>query len=185
MLTGCSGSAVKIRHCPATVSDLLGSARSHCLSGREGADTIEVRRESGDRFRQATLCPLFRGRRRTLMFVSRSSCIRSIVWLFFSLVILGSPADAKTPGTLRGTVSDPLGAAISNAKVVLIQQGNEVKITGTDQDGVFVFSPVDAGRYSIRVEAPGFQNKDSSSLFLSAGATLSVSLSLQIGSLSQ
>jgi hypothetical protein len=41
MLTGCSGSAVKIRHCPATVSDLLGSARSHCLSGREGADTMK------------------------------------------------------------------------------------------------------------------------------------------------
>ena len=76
------------------------------------------------------------------MFVSRSSCIRSIAWLFFSLVILGSPLDAKTAGSLRGTVVDPLGAAISNAKVVLIQQGDEVKVTSTDQDGVFVFSPV-------------------------------------------
>ena len=163
----------------------LKSAKSHCPSGWEGADDVNEVASQETGLVSTILANPFRGRKRTLMFVSRSSCIKSIVWLLFSLVILGSPADAKSAGTLRGTVLDPLGAAISNAKVVLIQQGNEVKVTSTDQDGVFVFSPVDAGRYSIRVEAPGFQNKDSSSLFLSAGATLSVSLSLQIGSLPQ
>ena len=65
-LARCSGSAVKIRHCPATVSGRFFDCTSHCPSRVGRRSRSEVGRESGDRSRQAH-SPLFLGRRRTLM----------------------------------------------------------------------------------------------------------------------
>jgi len=67
-LARCSGSAVKIRHCPATVSDAFAIAHATAPQGWEGAIALAPRRESGDRsakLRAKAHCPLFPGRRRT------------------------------------------------------------------------------------------------------------------------
>jgi hypothetical protein len=39
-ITGCSGSAVKLRHCPATVMDELSTAGNHCAQ-REGGRRVQ------------------------------------------------------------------------------------------------------------------------------------------------
>src|SRR6202012_1327573 len=70
-LARCSGSAVKIRHCPATVSDASRLQMPLPLKRWEGAIALSTRRESGDRsakLRAKAHCPLFLGQRRTLMF---------------------------------------------------------------------------------------------------------------------
>jgi hypothetical protein len=67
-LARCTGSAVKIRHCPATVSDAFAIAHATAPQGWEGAIALAPRRESGDRsakLRAKAHCPLFPGRRRT------------------------------------------------------------------------------------------------------------------------
>src|SRR6478672_7179724 len=59
---------------------------------------------------------------------------------------------------LSGTVVDPIGAAIPQAKVKLLNgEAKEVRQTASDDDGKFEFGAVDAGSYSITIESPGFK----------------------------
>jgi Carboxypeptidase regulatory-like domain len=94
------------------------------------------------------------------MFTIRVSRTRSRALLVLSLVGFWFPAHAKSTGTLHGKVLDPLGATIPNAKVALLQNGKEITITSTDQEGAFRFSTLDSGRYGLRAEATGFKIQD-------------------------
>jgi len=115
-----------------------------------------------------------------LKWVIRILASLSVLPLFFS-----SPALANPPGSLRGEVFDPLGGVVPNAKVMLVRNGETVGSTTTDAQGMFVFSVPESGRYSVHAEAPGFQNEDSPSVFVSSGDSRSVNLNLRIGTVTQ
>ena len=118
------------------------------------------------------------------MIVRRHHYVRSLGMLV-SLLLFFATAEAKPLGTLSGKVLDPLGGVVANAKVTLLQQGREIGEANSDQDGQFVFSGLDPGRYSLRVEAPGFATEEDPPVFLAQGARLSVTVSMRIGSLPQ
>jgi hypothetical protein len=61
-----------------------------------------------------------------------------------------------TTGEIRGTVSDPTGAVIPNASIVLTSDESSIPATLTGHDGSFRFAGVPAGRYSLIVTADGF-----------------------------
>jgi hypothetical protein len=61
-----------------------------------------------------------------------------------------------TTGEIRGTVSDPTGAVIPNASIVLTSDESSIPATLTGRDGSFRFAGVPAGRYSLIVTADGF-----------------------------
>jgi vitamin B12 transporter len=111
--------------------------------------------------------------------------IRFLVLLFPSFLSFYSAALATPQGALHGEVLDPLGATVPNAKVTLLQNNQTIGTATSGQEGGFVFSVSNAGRYSIHVEAPGFQNQDSPTLFVSAGGSASLNVTLQIGTVSQ
>jgi hypothetical protein len=46
-ITECSGSAVKIRHCPATVKDEASTAGNHCAQGTHFAPPLRGMGRSG------------------------------------------------------------------------------------------------------------------------------------------
>lgn len=119
------------------------------------------------------------------MVVFGHHCVRSVGILVSLLLIFLVAAEARSSGTLSGKALDPLGGAVPNAKVTLLQQGKDAAAASTDQDGVFVFSGLDAGRYSVRVEAKGFDIQEDGPVFVAQGATVNVSVSLRIGSLPQ
>ena len=96
-----------------------------------------------------------------------------------------NPAGANSPGTLRGRVLDPLGAAVPNAEVALVRDARTMSETTTNAEGRFEFAAADAGSYSVHVEASGFEKQDSAPIFVRAGGTASVDVLLQIGSISQ
>ena len=60
-------------------------------------------------------------------------------------------------GSLTGLVQDATGAVVPNAKVTLLNtdQGLSV-VTNTDSGGVYTFSPVRIGNYTVSATAPGF-----------------------------
>ena len=68
---------------------------------------------------------------------------------------------AATPaasGTLRGQVTDPSGAAIANADVIMTpaaMSSTPIK-TQTDGQGAYEFKGLAAGQYTLTVVAPGF-----------------------------
>jgi hypothetical protein len=61
-------------------------------------------------------------------------------------------------GAVRGTVTDPSGAVIADAKVNLSNEATGQTVsTSTAKDGAFTFSPVKIGSYRLSVEASGFK----------------------------
>ena len=65
-------------------------------------------------------------------------------------------------GAVRGTVTDPSGAVVADAKVTLTNEGTGLTFsTVTAKDGTYTFSPVKIGSYKLSVEAPGFKKTTS------------------------
>ena len=77
------------------------------------------------------------------------------------LLIVGNAATVfaqSDRGTIRGTVTDPAGAIVPNARVVLngLETG-ETRETTTSEDGFYTFPELRPAVYQITVEAQGFQ----------------------------
>jgi vitamin B12 transporter len=115
--------------------------------------------------------------------------VRQVVLRGFILLLLYLPlcisALASSQGTLHGRILDPLGAAVPNADVTLVRDSKPVSAIKTNQEGLFEFTVPDSGRYSVHVEASGFEKQNSSPVFVGAGGTVSLDVLLQIGSISQ
>jgi hypothetical protein len=76
-----------------------------------------------------------------------------IVALFMSL----SSAVAQTPpGALRGQVTDPSGAAIAGASVVMTPATGSPVVVQSNAQGTYEFKTLPAGKYSLTVAAQGF-----------------------------
>jgi hypothetical protein len=105
--------------------------------------------------------------------------------LFLALVAslgLGPQTAAQSTYTaqLSGVVKDASGGVIPGAKVVLTDEATGVGVTySTDGRGIYVFTGMRPGSYTIRVEAPGLtpQERKGLTLAVSQQATLDFSLS--------
>ena len=85
-------------------------------------------------------------------------------------------------GTITGVVQDASGAVIGGASVTLtnVDVGLVLK-SKTDGAGIYVFSPVKIGDYTVSVSAPGFQTTTQTNLHLSLQQRLNVAITLQPG----
>ena len=58
--------------------------------------------------------------------------------------------------TLTGVVSDPTGAVVKGAKVVLTDAGSgSIRDTESNSDGYYTFASVPVGTYNVSVVAAG------------------------------
>ena len=61
-------------------------------------------------------------------------------------------------GAVEGTVTDPNGAVISGAKVMIKNEATNAEITATTNErGYFNFQNLEAGTYNVTVEQKGFR----------------------------
>ena len=74
-----------------------------------------------------------------------------VVFLCFHVVV----AQQRT-GSLRGQVSDELGALVVGATVTLTAADGTKKSAVTNAEGTYTFNTLASGQYTIRVDAPGF-----------------------------
>lgn len=74
------------------------------------------------------------------------------------LLVAVSVSFAQGSSTLRGVVKDPKGAIIPGAAVTLTsdQRGDQRKATTSDE-GAYVFTSVDPGTYTLKIETQGFK----------------------------
>lgn len=63
---------------------------------------------------------------------------------------------AQAPGSLKGSVFDPSGAAVPGATVTLTGPNGVVKVATTDNNGAYAVVGLPSGKYTIRVIAAGF-----------------------------
>ncbi|HEX4664324.1 MAG TPA: TonB-dependent receptor [Terriglobales bacterium] len=118
--------------------------------------------------------------------IIRSSAIIWIACLFIVALILPPvSALAAEQGSLRGTVSDPLGALVAGAKVELLNGSTVVKTTTTDGAGNYAFDIPESARYRVRAVAPTFQSTTSESVYLTRSTKADVDITLATPTLTQ
>ena len=77
-----------------------------------------------------------------------------------------------TTGTITGTVMDPSGAAIPNAKVTAISTSQGTQRSATSGSaGEFSFYSVPIGQYTLTISAAGFAQATINGVVVNAGAT--------------
>jgi Carboxypeptidase regulatory-like domain/TonB dependent receptor len=108
-------------------------------------------------------------------------------WVAFCLCMLSFAARAQVDqGAVTGTVVDQQGAVIPNANVTVTDLGTALKLeTKTDQRGVYVFSPLKIGHYSIVASAPGFTATNITDLQLQVNQRLGLNITLRVGAATQ
>ena len=86
-------------------------------------------------------------------------------------------------GTITGVIQDPTGAIISDASVTLanLDTGQVLKAT-TNSSGVYFFSPIKIGNYSVTASSPGFGTTTLTGLKLSMQQALNAGITLKPGS---
>src|ERR1043166_848670 len=85
--------------------------------------------------------------------------LATFVLFVFCLMLGAATASAQeTTGTLRGTVTDVNGAVVSGATVTITNDATGAQQTKqTTGDGIFEFSKLSPGNYTITIEATGFK----------------------------
>jgi vitamin B12 transporter len=115
--------------------------------------------------------------------------VRAVRWsavIILLFVFAGLPAAAQSPSTLRGKITDPLGKTVPNAKVVVLQNSQEVAHVSSNAEGAFEVTVPPGGRYVVQVEAEGFSTTTVASVFVPSGQTAEISpIVLSIGPLAQ
>jgi hypothetical protein len=85
-------------------------------------------------------------------------------------------------GAINGIVQDAAGAIVPNAKVTLLNTDQGITLeTTSNSAGVYIFSPVRIGHYSVTVTAPGFSTTSQKNLTVSVGQNLQVNVELKVG----
>jgi hypothetical protein len=89
-------------------------------------------------------------------------------------------------GTLLGTVTDPSGAVVPNAKVTIILTGQDVEHTVvTNESGNFTEPDLPSGTYTVTVVAEGFKKETRDNIVLATNTTTRVDVTLVTGSASE
>src|SRR3954454_25388937 len=107
------------------------------------------------------------------MFVSK---FRARVCAFLFLLTCSLPALAQTSfGRISGTVTDPGGAVVSNAPVVITNSETQATRTvNTNDSGFFSATNLPIGTYTVKIEQPGFRKQERSGIRVSADARLTI-----------
>ena len=90
---------------------------------------------------------------------------------------------ATTTATISGTVTDPSGAVVANASVLLgsVEKGVQRTYT-TDGTGRYSFSQLQPATYTLTVKAKGFQTYLQSGIALNAAESAMQNIALTVGS---
>lgn len=114
--------------------------------------------------------------------------------IFIGLVVLVSTSllprpvqgQARATASLAGTVTDPTGAAVPAARIVLTQTDTRFsQSTESGDDGSFAFPVLPVGPYQLEVKKVGFSTHRQTGIVLTVNQAAKVSVSLQLGAIEQ
>ncbi len=101
-------------------------------------------------------------------------------------ILVSVPVGAQVAGgTLSGTISDPSGAGIPQARVVIknLATGVERSVT-TNTDGFYTAPNLLPGEYQVTLDAKGFNTEIKTGITMTVGAQRTFDLAMQIGTVS-
>ena len=125
-----------------------------------------------------------------MQILSPGARVISRLVLVLSVVVLGlsSLVGAQELGaTLTGSVSDPSGALVPNATVLVHSEDTnaDTRTVVTNSSGDFNITNLPAGRYSVTVNIAGFQTYVASNVILNVAEKRSLDVQLKAGQVSE
>ncbi len=94
-----------------------------------------------------------------------------------------SNAALQSNTSLQGTVTDPSGAVVPNARVTVRNEETGVsQSTTTDQSGHYSFYGIPSGNSALFVQANGFQQQTMSNIYLGTNRLNEIHATLRVGS---
>ena len=101
-------------------------------------------------------------------------------------LIASMTAVAQSTATLQGTVTDPKGAAVPNAAVVVRNKGTSFeRTTQTDTEGNYQVAALPVGTYSAEVKVQGFKTKLVDQLAVEVAQTVVQNFQLEVGDIAE
>ena len=110
--------------------------------------------------------------------MSRNRIIVCLVCVFY---LCFNVAAQQRTGSLRGQVTDELGALVVGANVTLVAADGTEKTTTTNADGVYTIQSLAAGPYTLRIVASGFSPFEKTELNIAAGPRTTHDVRLLVG----
>jgi len=100
----------------------------------------------------------------------------------FVLTLFTLTAQAQVVGgTISGSVTDPSGALVSNAHILIHnEETNSQRDTTTSSAGTFTAPALTVGRYTVSAEAAGFAPIHLTGVVITVGQTLNLNLNLKV-----
>jgi len=111
---------------------------------------------------------------------------RFLVSAAIAMAMSAIPLYAQTFGEITGHISDPSGAAVPGAKVMLTSTATNALRTAVSTDsGDYTFPAVAPGVYNLRVEQASFKAASSSNVQVQVQQTVRLDFTLEVGQISE
>jgi hypothetical protein len=110
---------------------------------------------------------------------------RSIFFFSFTAGLLHAQSQLGS-GAIAGRVTDPSGKVVPAATVTVVNTGNALtRNLSTNAEGDFSAPVLPPGFYDVRVQAAGFRPLEQKGLEVNVGATATLQLQLEVGTLTE
>jgi len=109
------------------------------------------------------------------------ACCLAILGLFTASV-----AAQESRGTISGTVTDPKGAVVPGATIIVTNTATNTSRTTISNDVGYYEAPfLDPGTYTIRAELPGFKKYQHQGVTLNVASKISINIQMELGAVEQ
>lgn len=116
------------------------------------------------------------------MRTSRSMCSFVLLLIMAAVAALGQ----VYTGSIAGTVKDPSGAVVPDAKITVTDAGKGFKYNATsDASGIFTVSNLPPGTYTETVVSAGFNNYERQGIVIEVAGHVQTNISLQVAAAGQ
>lgn len=106
---------------------------------------------------------------------------QSFLSLLFLLAI-AITGYAQTTATIVGTVQDPTGAVVPDAKVTAVNQATGLeRMVATDEGGNYISTALPIGAYRVRCEKAGFKTAVQENVVLQIAQEVRLNMALTVG----
>jgi len=106
----------------------------------------------------------------------------SYLGLFAFLLAIFTTSAFAQEATIVGTITDPTGAAVPNAKITLTNTDTGIsRVITTGSDGQYVAPDLHIGHYNVSANASGFKVGQQNGIMLNVGDRTRVDFRLQVG----
>src|SRR5258708_39864429 len=120
-------------------------------------------------------------------FRGNSRGILRLTWLVMALSLAPTVFAQTDTGTVRGTVTDQHGSAVTGAQVTITNAETAYsRSVKSDADGSYGFQSLPVGRYTLRVTGTqGFKAFEEKNIVLHVSDNLTLNAKLAVGSIEQ